>query len=84
MEMTDGNCGITILGRSGIRYREGMRTLFVDGEMQTGVSDFIVYTSSIQVWDDDKQPISDAERSRIVSNIGAVFQLHGLTLTIGH
>jgi hypothetical protein len=83
MEMTNGTCGVTILGRSGIRYREGTRTLFVDGEIQTGASDFIIYTSSIQIWNDDKQPISDAEKERIIANIEAVFQLQGLSLSVG-
>ena len=82
MEMTNENCGVTILGRSGMRYREGTRTLFVDGEMLTGKSDFIIYLGSVQAWDDNVN-VTDQDRARILANIQTVFRLHGLSLTVG-
>jgi hypothetical protein len=83
VEMLSDSCGVTILGRSGIRYREGTRTLFVDGEIQTGPSDFIIYASSLQRWDDDHQAVTADDRTRIVANIRDVFQRHGLSLAVG-
>jgi hypothetical protein len=82
LEMTNENCGVTISERSGMRYREGTRSLFVDGEMLTGESDFIVYPGSIQVWDDGAK-VTNQDSIRIVENIGTVFRLHGISLTIG-
>jgi len=77
-EMTLSDFGVTILGRSGLRYRQGMKTVSIDGEMLTGAFDFVVYTNSIARWDDDRV-ISDDERKTIVANIEAVFRANGLS-----
>jgi hypothetical protein len=77
-EMTLSDFRVTILGRSGLRYRHGTKTVFIDGEMLTGAFDFVVYTNSIARWD-DARVISEGERKTIVANIGAVFRANGLT-----
>jgi hypothetical protein len=79
-ELVEGELGVTILGRGGIRYREGARVVAIDGEMLTGAFDLVVYTGSIKVWDDTKKTISNEERKQIVANMESVFRKHGLTV----
>lgn len=81
-EMSGPGCGVTVLGRAGLRYREGDRTIFVDGEMPTGEFDFVVYASSIGVWEGSEESISEAERQRIISNIQAAFRQNGMRADI--
>lgn len=81
-EMNGPGCGVTVLGRAGLRYREGARSIFVDGEMLTGKFDFVIYASSIRAWEGDAQVIADDERRRIVANIQATFQQNGLALDV--
>jgi hypothetical protein len=80
--MIGPGCGVTVLGRAGLRYREGSRTIFVDGEMLTGKYDFVIYSSSIQAWEGSKEPISEDERRRIVANVQAAFQQNGLAADV--
>ena len=77
-EMTGPGCGVTVLGRAGLRYREGSQTVFVDGEMLTGPFDFMIYANSIRVWEGTKTLIADAKRKEIVANIQAAFEQNGL------
>jgi hypothetical protein len=81
-EMISAGCGVTILGRSGLRYREGSKTLLVDGEMLTGSFDFVIYANSIKTWEGTGEAISDAERQRIVASIRSVLQQNGLALDV--
>ena len=81
-EMLGPGCGVTVLGRSGLRYREGSATLFVDGEMRNRLADFAIYGSSIQAWESATQPIEEAERRRIIANIVAAFKLNGLDVVV--
>jgi len=81
-EMNLGDFGVTLLGRSGMRYREGPKTVFVDGEILSGAFDFVIYKSSIQAWEASKELISESERDRIVANIKNVCSNHGLKLDV--
>lgn len=81
-ELIGPGCGVTILGRSGMRYREGSETVFVDGEMLTGAFDFVVYVNSIKAWEGSHRPISDAERQRIVANIQTACRQNGVRLDV--
>ena len=81
-EMLGPGCGVTVLGRSGLRYREGSESLFVDGEMRNGPADFAIYRSSIRAWEGTGLPIGDAERLRILANIVATFKQEGLEVVV--
>jgi hypothetical protein len=81
-EMSGPGCGVTVLGRAGLRYREGDRTIFVDGEMLTGEFDFVIYAGSIRAWESSGEPIAEAERQRIVSNIQAAFRQNGMAVDV--
>jgi hypothetical protein len=77
-EFVSGNLGVQILGRAGLRYREGARSVSVDGEMGGGPVDFIVYVNTIAIWEQKKERIDSAERLRIVENIRRVLEENGL------
>ncbi len=81
-EMTIGDCGVTLLGRSGMRYREGSKTVFVDGEILNGPFDFVIYKSSIRTWEALHEPISEADQAKIIESIKGICKHHGLTLDI--
>ena len=59
-ESSDG-FSVEVLGRTGLRYREEGRQMFVDSEVLTGPSGMAVYKDTIQKWD----PPYDNVRSRI-------------------
>ena len=82
-EMIGPDCGVTILGRSGMRYREGSDTVFVDGEMLTGAFDFVVYASSINEWEGSHRPISDSEREAIIKKIQSTCSQNGVRIDVG-
>lgn len=79
-ELSGPNCRVTILGRSGLVYREGARTVNVDGEMLTGSHDFVVYVDSIRTWEDSGDAIDAKERQRILSSIESAFRQQGLAV----
>jgi hypothetical protein len=81
-EMIGPGCGVTVLGRAGLRYREGSATAFVDGEMLTGPFDFVIYEKSIRMWEGSNAPIDDVKRQEIVANIKAAFQQNGLKVDV--
>jgi hypothetical protein len=75
---------VQILGRVGLRYREGERTMFVDSEILAGENAISAYSSSIKAWDppNDKDPIGEEERSRIIENIRRALESKGYELQI--
>lgn len=70
---SDTGFQVEVLGRSGLEYREGSRTLFVVSEvLMHGIA---VYSDSIKQW---KAPYSDelispAKKQQILSNIEKAF-----------
>ena len=80
--MSNEKCSVTILGRSGLRYREGARTVFVRGDVLNGAFDYVVYARSILVWEGSNEAISPDERDRVLSNIEEVFRGHGLAVDL--
>jgi len=74
-ESSDG-FSVEVLGRIGLRYREGDRQMFVDSEVLTGPTGMAVYKDTIQKWDPpyDKVPVTDSDRERILNNIRDAFR----------
>jgi hypothetical protein len=76
------DCTVEILGRSGLRFRQNSRSVFVGGEMLFGESDFVVTKSSIQSWEGLGESIDADTRDRIVASITATFQKHRMRVDI--
>ena len=69
---------VTILGRAGLRYREGERTAYVDGEVAIGKKyDYIVYARTIYQWEGTKVRIDAAKRKEISAAIAHAFEQIG-------
>lgn len=81
-ELQGPGYSVAILGRNGIRYREGARSVFVDGEMLVGDYDFVIYASSIRQWESSEQVISDSEKQKILRNIQFVCGQNGIRIDV--
>jgi hypothetical protein len=75
---------VEILGRTGLRYIEGGRALFVDSEILAEPGGILVYRDSIRSWDPDSavDPLSEAARARVVDNICAALGSHGIAVDV--
>lgn len=62
---------IELLGRAGLRYRRGGRSMEIDSEILEGPQHFfVVYQASIARWNppDDREPVDERERAEIVAD----------------
>jgi Immunity protein 74 len=66
---SDAGYSVERVGRDGLRYHEGGRSVLIGAEM-LATKGFAVYADSIKKWDPpDKSKISRQERDRIVGNV---------------
>jgi hypothetical protein len=76
---------VRVLGRTGMRYAEGLRSVRIDSEVGGAATPAIaMFTDSIRVWDapDYPEPVTDADRDRIVANIERAFAACGRELYV--
>lgn len=75
---------VEVLGRTGVIYREGSKTMQIDSEILAGPSGIVIYTDSINSWDEpnDVSRIDDKERERIISNIVDAFKFRGYDIEV--
>jgi hypothetical protein len=73
---------VEVLGRTGLRYREGENQMFVDFEVLAGPSGMLVSKSSMGPWapPNAAEAIGDLDRARIVENIRETFRLQGFEI----
>jgi hypothetical protein len=71
---------VTVLGRTGQRYTEGGRSMFVDSEMLARPNGIAVYRESISRWDPQHESgaLTEGDRERILASIVATLRLRGL------
>ena len=83
--MVESDDGVTVevLGRTGIRYSERDRTCFVDSEV-LAIPAVAVWPSGIRGWESphEREPVTDEDRERILSNIAAAFASQDWALQI--
>jgi hypothetical protein len=82
-ESSDG-FSVEVLGRTGLRYREEGRQMFVDSEVLIGPSGMALYKDTIQKCDPpyDNVPVTDSDRDRIVNNIRDAFRSQGFEIDV--
>lgn len=71
---------VKVLGRTGLRYTEGRRDLFIDSEVLAAGFGLLIIANSIQNWGPTPRSSSDmerAERVRIIENILRAFASRG-------
>lgn len=75
---------VEVLGRTGLLYSEGPRTMKIDSEVLQGPSGLIVYTDSIVKWQSPHEgdEVDDACRNKIVENIKEGFRFRGLEIQV--
>jgi hypothetical protein len=79
----DADTYVESLGRTGLRYHELDRTLFVDSEW--GVENWIgVWPDSIKEWDPPHQadPLTPADRDRIRDNVLRALERAGFRVDV--
>jgi hypothetical protein len=81
---SDQGYSVEVLGRVGLKYTEGEKSLTVDSEVLMGPSGMVVYKSSIRQWDPphSNQAIDKATRERIIDNIRAAFHFKGYEIEV--
>ncbi|WP_119422724.1 Imm74 family immunity protein [Desertibaculum subflavum] len=75
----DEGFSVEVLGRTGLRYREGDRSLFIDSEVLTGEPAMVLYSGSIRHWEPPHQAgtIDDATRAAIIDRVRRAIRFQG-------
>jgi len=75
---------VKILGRTGLQYTEGSKTLHVNSEVLAGPSGLGIYKNSIKSWDlpYDNETIDESKRDAIVENIRRAFRFDGYEIAV--
>jgi hypothetical protein len=83
IESTEG-FSVEMLGRTGLRYMEGERALFIDSEILSGRAGIAAYQGSIVAWQPphDSEALEAAEKDRIIANVRRAFSSQGQGLQV--
>jgi hypothetical protein len=75
---------IEVLGRTGMNYIEGDRTMRIDSEVLAKPGAMAIWSRSIRHWEPphDTQPVTDEDRRRVVENIRLAFESQGYELQV--
>jgi hypothetical protein len=81
---SDEGFSVEVLGRAGLLYTEGSKTLDIDSEILAGPSGLVIYTNSIRSWNPpyDTETIDESKRDAIVDNIRRAFRFQGFEIEI--
>ena len=68
---SDTGFSVEVLGRTGMKYREGDKSLFVDSEVLVAGKGIMIAAKSIIYWDppNNEEPISPDKKAKILPNI---------------
>jgi hypothetical protein len=81
---SDEGFSVEVVGRTGLMYTEGSKSLDVDSEVLAGPSGLVIYADSIRSWNPPHQDeaIDESKRDAIVENIRRAFRFRGLEIEI--
>lgn len=82
---SDEGFSVETTGRTGLRYNQGNKTLFVNSEkLATKHPSLVISERSIQNWNPpyDEEPIDDTARKLIVENIRRAFDSQGIDIEV--
>jgi hypothetical protein len=83
--LIESNAGfsVRVLGRTGLRYIEGDRSVWIDSEVLAKPGAVSLFKDSIKVWEGEGAgPVSTADRDRIACNIKRAFKFCGYELQV--
>ena len=80
----DEGFSVEVLGRTGLLYTEGARSLQIDSEILAGPHGLVLYTNSIGGWvpPHDGEVVDEAQRAVIVDNIRRAFLFDGYEIEV--
>ena len=80
----DRGFSVEVLGRTGLRYVEGERSLHIDSEVLAGSSGIAIYTASIKNWSPPNadESIDGGTKTRIIENIRDAFRFRGFEIDV--
>jgi len=81
---SDEGFSVEVLGRTGLLYTEGSKSLDIDSEVLAGPSGLGIYRNSIKSWNPphNNEPIDESKRDAIVENIRRAFRFQGLEIAV--
>jgi hypothetical protein len=81
---SDSGFSVEVLRRTGMRYVEGDRSMFVDSEVLAKPGAMALWRGSIKRWDPphDAEAVGPADRGRIIENIQRAFDSQGHELQV--
>ncbi len=81
---SDEGFSVEVLGRAGLLYIEGSKSLDIDSEVLAGPSGLVIYKDSIKAWNPpcDNEVIDEGKRDAIIENIRRAFRFRGLEIEV--
>jgi hypothetical protein len=82
---SDAGFSVEILGRTGMEYRESAKAMFIESEiLMTDVPTVAIWKDHIRTWKPphDKEQVTDAKRTEILTNICAALKWKGTQVEI--
>jgi hypothetical protein len=81
---SDAGFSVEVLGRTGLRYVEGSKTMFINSEVLMGPVAMMVDATSIKSWDspNERVAIDDVARKHIIENVRAAFRFRGVEIQV--
>ena len=75
---------VEVMGRVGMRYAEGGRTMAIDSEVLAVPRTMALISSSMRAWEppNDGVALAPEERARIIANIRRAFDWQGADLQV--
>ncbi len=74
---------VEVLGRTGLRYTEGDRSVWIDSEVLARPRAMALFKDSIKTWDGaGSEQVNDTDRDRIAGNIRRAFESCGYELEV--
>jgi hypothetical protein len=74
---------VRVLGRTGLRYAEGTRSVWIDSEVLAKPRAIAMFEASIRTWEgQEPEEISGNDRDRIADNVKRAFEACGYELQV--
>jgi len=73
---------VQVLGRTGMRFTEAGRSVWIDSEVLAAPRGIAMYPESMKVWEPTADIVQSEERARIVDNISRAFAACGYELEV--
>jgi Immunity protein 74 len=82
--VSDEGFSVEVLGRTGMRYSEAGREVYIDSEVLSTPHTILAYSDSIKKRDPPHESgtLDDGDRERIIRNVRRAFEFYGYVLQV--